>query len=106
MRLTKDEFIDGINTIKKMYSEEQQILAALDTSPEWKCGEWVDNYYNLFIQLCELPENDYYGTDVDYFIYELNFGKDWKPGMVKENGEDIKLTTPEELWDFVTGDKS
>lgn len=39
---------------------------------------------------------------IDYFCNELGYGKKWKPGTAKgNNGEDIKLETPEDLYDFL-----
>lgn len=37
-------------------------------------------------------------NDVCYFCYELEFGKNWEPGAVTENGEDVKMATIEDLY--------
>lgn len=36
-----------------------------------------------------------------YFVCELEFGKKWQPGMITDNGKDCKLSTSEELYDFL-----
>ena len=43
------------------------------------------------------PNKDY--SDISYFLYELDCGKGWKPGMVIDSdGKDIKLETIDDLW--------
>ena len=54
------------------------------------------NEYILF-----LLENIFHdvGHWISYFIYELDFGRDWKPGMVRDTlGNDIKLETIKDVW--------
>jgi hypothetical protein len=42
---------------------------------------------------------------VSWFCWELDFGKDWVEGvLIDKNGKDIKVSTPEELYDFLTGE--
>ena len=77
MRLTKDEFINCVKTFKEMYDEESNILNALDSSPDWKPGNWVINYYNMMSMLCDFTEEQYEdvcGTPLDYYCWELDFG--------------------------------
>lgn len=40
---------------------------------------------------------------IDYYCFELDFGKNWKTGMVTwiDTGEDIKLETPEDLYELL-----
>lgn len=39
---------------------------------------------------------------ISYFCYELDFGKKWKEGMVKDkDGADIKLQTAEDLYNLL-----
>lgn len=38
-------------------------------------------------------------SDISYFLYELDCGKKWKPGMIIDSdGRDIKLETVDDLW--------
>jgi hypothetical protein len=36
-----------------------------------------------------------------YFIYDLEYGSKWEPGMITENGKDIKLSNAGELYDVL-----
>lgn len=38
---------------------------------------------------------------ITYWMYELNFGKSWHEGCIKIDGEDLKLQTTRELYDFL-----
>lgn len=43
--------------------------------------------------------------NIDYFIYELDYGRKYEPGMITdENGRDIDLSTAEKLYDYLTGE--
>lgn len=39
---------------------------------------------------------------INYWMWELNFGENWKPGTVTENGNDIPLKTIDDLWNLLT----
>lgn len=41
-------------------------------------------------------------NDISYWMWELEFGKKWKPGMVMDGDEDIKLQTAEDLYDYIS----
>lgn len=42
---------------------------------------------------------------IDYFIYELEFGKEYKPGMIlDENDNEINLSSIEDLYKFLGGE--
>lgn len=39
---------------------------------------------------------------IEDFVYELDFGKKWEPGCIKdEYGADIKLETSDDLYDYL-----
>lgn len=43
--------------------------------------------------------------DIDYFIYELDYGRKYERGMITDkNGEDIDFSTAEKLYDYLTGE--
>ena len=43
--------------------------------------------------------------DIDYFIYELDYGRKYEPGMITDkNGADIDFSTAEKLYDYMTGE--
>lgn len=43
--------------------------------------------------------------DIDYFIYELDYGRKYESGMITDkNGADINFSTAEKLYDYLTGE--
>ena len=43
--------------------------------------------------------------NIDHFIYELDYGRKYTPGMITdEDGQDIDLGTAEKLYDYLTGE--
>lgn len=43
--------------------------------------------------------------NIDYFIYELDYGRKYEPGMITdENGHDIDFSSAEKLYDYLIGE--
>lgn len=40
-------------------------------------------------------------NDIDYYMYELDFGKKWKPGCLTIDNKDISLRNSEDLWNIL-----
>lgn len=104
MKLDKRQFCIAVETYKEMMDEEEDIAQVLDIGPEWKGAEWIQNYYDLLSDLCELEEDPYVGSDLDWFCYETNFGR--REDMCKvydvHTGHVWTITTPDILYDFIT----
>ena len=103
--MTKEKFCEIINKIKIVHDYHNEL---------WELNSRYNNKYRLFDigdvdsyptledELVDVLVDIYESKDIIYFIYELDFGKDWKPGMVIDNGEDIDLSTVEKLYDYIT----
>lgn len=50
------------------------------------------------IEMALLDNENHY---ISYFIHDLNFGEDWRPGAVLVDGMDFQLTSDEELWELL-----
>ena len=107
MKLSKRQFCIAVDTYKSMLEEEHQMIDALDISPEWKGADWIANYYELLSDLCELEEDPYVGTDLDWFCFETNFGqnKDMNKVYDTKTGLTWRVESPEILYDFITRDE-
>ena len=106
MKLTKEQFIHCIETYKKMREEETELFNALHLYDECIFDEWLNNYYDLLSEMCEfdIPYNDIgWVSDLDYFVFELDFGRLYRDGCIEDaDGNPIKMSTAEELWDILT----
>ena len=76
MKLTKNQFCTYVDTYQKMIDQENQLLELLNMNPEWAPSEWLNNYYEMLRDLCELPDDPHYGNDLDWFCFECDFGRD------------------------------
>lgn len=102
MRLTKDEFVEAVNRYQKMLEQEDKVMTVLNMSPEWIGSRWIDEYYNLLSKMCELERDKIFGTDLDWFCYETNFGRYKEFTKVDYDGQGWNITSPEILYDFIT----
>lgn len=104
MRISKDEFVKYVNTYHKMLEQENTITETLDIN-EWICSDWINNYYIMLDNLCELPVDNDIGTVLDWFCFETDFGNgDCKISSYDESINAKKvwyLTTPEKLYDYI-----
>jgi len=101
--MTKENFINLMN-IFKAYQEYEDNLNNLGINI-WErdeIGNLTSGYLDMLCELCkdEYPEDDPYKlTNIHYFIYELEWGEKWKPGMITgENEQDIPMGNLEDLW--------
>lgn len=100
MRFTRDEFIKVVGNFETMFSQCLKLQEAMVCS-EWIGNKWVDQYWDLMYDLCDLKPGE--ADDFDFFIFDLDFGRKWAPGIIKDgDGSDIPLRNAEELWDWFT----
>lgn len=104
--LTKKNFckiIDGLRDYCDFLDDVENVIGA--QLVETKFFEMVDVLINVLLdtfyhedQLNTYPFID----DITYFMWELDFGRKWKSGMVTKDGVDIPLRTAEDLWELLT----
>lgn len=107
MKLDKAQFCTAVETYKVMLEEQDELLDALNANIEWKPGEWINNYYDLLSDLCELEIDELYGSDLDWFCFDTKFGTDKEMNKVydTETGRTWRIESPEILYDFITRDE-
>jgi len=49
--------------------------------------------------------NDIEDEWIEYWMFDLDFGEKWRPGMVEIKGQDVKLQTIEDLYTILNGAK-
>ena len=108
--LSKKEFVRAINILKAMDEKERDIYSASDGAFNFSDINEYSKLFTNYVRLLELsmgiePDKEIYGSDISYFIYELNYGKDWTPDSVTDNGESIDISTAEKLYDFLSKEK-
>lgn len=98
MMITYEEFEKLMETFKNICSKEEALDDALhNMSPDFG-GFYQEDVHDIILKMLEILVND---NDqwISYYIYELNWGNDWKKGTVTDkNGNDIPLKTYGDLY--------
>ena len=99
MKLSKSQFCTYVDTYKEMLEQEDKILNVLGADCEWTPSNWINNYYNMLTDLCELPEDKIIGNFLDWFAFDTNFGK--RDNIIFCDGRKWTINSPEILYDFI-----
>ena len=110
--ISREKFCEYINLLKKMDEKEDSLTQAFRNLDENADVAMVGLYtperraiLDLLNQIMDVPTTKEWGGDIDYFCYELNFGKDYKDGSVTDSdGTIINMGTPEDLYDYLVKD--
>ena len=103
MRMTKQQFCDAIETYQCMTEQYDEVAEVLNIGPETIFDSWIYNYYILIQNLCELEENEIYGTDLDWFVFETDCGRREDLNKIYlDDGRVWTINSPEILYDFIT----
>lgn len=109
--MKKETFVSIINAIKAQDEHDNRngkLISQL-TDPEFQqhgiifTTPMVHSVIEALEQEFSLTTNGIYGSEVSYFIYDLNYGQNkMAVGCITRNdGSKVNLTTPEELYDWI-----
>lgn len=101
MKLKKSEFCKYVEDYRLMLEQEDKVLEILNCDPEAIMCQWISKYYSLLSDMCELPENPLYGSDLDWFCYETNFGQREDLRKVFFEGRTWDIKDAGILYDFI-----
>ena len=104
--ITKEMFINCMNTLEKYQNLECNIFDVTNGAVNLlEINELQDllSAYILLLAYCTKCEYDKYtGTDVDYFIYETEFGKKSdKYFITDKDGTEWHWEDAEDLWNYL-----
>lgn len=81
---------EGLEKERKLYDLDVDVTGL--TAP----------YIEVLLEMLVREYNDEEAGWIDYFCWELDFGKNWLPGRVTDEfGRDIKLENLYDLWSFL-----
>lgn len=104
VELTEENFCKIVDGIEEYWRAVQEL--------EERYGISIDIWENFSSRLFEVIQDFLikiiYGndeqdmTDIDYYMWELDFGKKWEPGYCTyDDGTDIPLKNSHELWKVI-----
>jgi len=103
--MTKELFVSSINALKKQLEHDNNFVESMHKAfPDTFDGNLLYNNSFLVDQILEILKtqlNDN-GDWIEYFIYELDFGKKYKPGCATNaDGSHIDISTAGKLYEFL-----
>lgn len=106
--LTKEQFIEYVDRIQKTCKKDDELSSAIEKACDdssWCVGLYGAEVTTMVSLLsCAMGLNcDGQGyNDIEYFIYDLNFGKLYTKSCVTEaDGTEIDISTVEKLYDYI-----
>lgn len=105
--LTKNEFVDIINKLRESGDLVKKVDALFRESREnIECdfcnGAGLQiSHEPVVVNLLQKIMKDK-GEDISYFIYELDYGRDYESSCVTDNNCIVDMGTPEALYELLT----
>ena len=109
--LTKGQFVEYVDYIKKTCDKDNMLSEAIEKACNDDCR--VIGLYgtecSVMVDLLSLAMGSEVGTcngnEIEYFIYDLNIGKDYAEGCFTEmDGTPIDISTAEKLYDYIVSE--
>ncbi len=103
IEITKENFCALVDDIERYYRflEKLEEVSQIDfiNTPFYS---FINQVSNFLVELFFLHSLDSrWINDIDYYMYELDFGKKWKPGCLTIDDKDIPLRNSEDLWNIL-----
>lgn len=104
--LTKQEFVDIISRLREATELVDKVEEFFHNSRDnLECdfcnGAGLQiSHEGIVVKLLEKLMQDGAGN-ISYFIYELDYGKEYQDGCVSDSNGNIDISTPEKLYDFL-----
>lgn len=107
MLISKNDFIEIINRLQNYTKLQDQINNLFDGYIDNKeqdfcnAGSVCIGHESVVVKLLE----NMFETDlISWWIYEMNYGKNFKEGYLKENENNIDVSTVDKLYDVLIKD--
>lgn len=104
--MNKELFVYVINKMYELYQEQEKFNDVLKILDNDFGGCLIHNKtISLLEEILKKLVNDKYDY-IGYYLWELDFGKEYKDGVITEDdGSIIKLSNPEELYDLIISEQ-
>lgn len=105
--MNKELFVESMNELKKQFDHDREFGEIMGKAfPGAFSADLVPDNHLLIEQMIKVLKVEAFDNHdhswIEYFIYELDFGRDYKPGCAKyADGEIIDLSSAETLYDFL-----
>lgn len=104
--LTRQEFVYILNRLREATELVDKVEELFrDSRDNLECdfcnGAGLQiSHEGVVVELLEKLMQDNVGN-ISYFIYELDYGREYQHGCVSDNNGNIDISTPEKLYDYL-----
>lgn len=107
--ISKQTFVKIINTMR---DREDLVIKLNDIIREYRTTlheDFLDGNALIIggedeiVELLEILMKDTCG-DISYFMWEIDFGRDYEPGCITQDGEDIDISSADKLYDYLVSE--
>tara|TARA_R110000851_G_scaffold79464_1_gene175029 strand:- start:324 stop:716 length:393 start_codon:yes stop_codon:yes gene_type:complete len=101
---SKELFIETISEIEKQVRHDSKCSDAFEVLLP---SDYISSYDNSFLQnqlikIIQVAMNDKHKDSwIEYFMWEMDFGRKYKEGSVTFYGKNFELKTASDLWDLL-----
>lgn len=105
MLISKQEFVEIINRFKDTQDTVDKVNDLFNNTIDSRSSDYINAsslmicHEDIAVKLLEKIFND--KDTLSWWLYECNYGRDFKIGDLEDNGVKIDLTTPEKLYDYL-----
>ena len=108
--ISREEFVKCIDRLREATDLVDKIDDIMRESRDNIKNDFMNaaslqiTHEQIVIDLLEkLTHDDEIYSDIGYFIYELDYGREYKPGMIKDNdGNELDFSTAGNLYDYLS----
>jgi len=103
--ISKEEFCQIIKRLKDTDDIVDKVNNMFNSSIDNKINDFMNAaslmicHEDIVVQLLEKMFNDTH--NISWWLYECNYGEDFKIGDLTDSDKEIDLTTPEKLYDYL-----
>lgn len=112
---SKERFTQVLGEIERSHTASSMLRAALSSWSEGTGNESVTDFFDPFclysgheaalVDALSTMFMDCENRWIEYWLYELDFGRSYVPGMVKDSdGNETPLATASDLYDLLVSD--
>jgi len=103
-------FIESIKALENQYKNDIEVSKNLAKAfpNAFDANLLPDNHFvnNAIMKVLQVENNDTelceHGQSwIEYFCFELDFGRKYKKGMIKDNSKNIDFSDAGKLWDYL-----
>lgn len=101
IELTKGLFCEWMDYLKETLDAMVPVSNILRDDYMFPIDNGIEKLIDCTADILGLPEVEHIGNDLSYFIYELDFGRQYKDGAVTVDGVEWPMRNAGEFWDYI-----